>query len=262
MNDKKHEATETTTVDGDWYVGIDLGGTGACLRGVNTTGYVIDVTGSGQQGALGDGPGISITVGIGVVVVQGPRLRVIDGIGPAVGDSGAGAWIGEEGLRAAARSDFPMRDTGGPTPASFHLLAVALRELGSPTTWEQKLSVADRPCLLAGFARHVVDAAQQGNLALRFIIDQAATRLLATLSAALGDHPDPGPVVAASGGLMSEDSLLRAVFAGKLARSRGTVVVSAKGSPIDGAVELARRIDGGEPPKADSDWLTVKEHRP
>lgn len=191
-------------------------------------------------GALQGRSGATLAVGSGAVAIGDDglgRLHIADGLGPLIGDNGGGSWIGEEGLRAAARASY--QDTRG----SKRLLAEAVGTLGAPETWETRLRDArSRVQVLAEFAPVVVDAAAHGDLVCQQILRDSAELLTDCLAAILG-RPGVRQVAATTGGLMRPGSPLRAAVHGLMPVKRGGVrLVDAAGTPLEGALLLARRL--------------------
>lgn len=121
-------------------------------------------------GALGGEPGTMLVAGTGAVafgVSSTGEVKIVDGLGPELGDHGSGYWIGRAGLRAALRVE---RETA--------LEAAAAERFGqlSPPAW---LAAQPQPlAAVASFAPTVLDAAQAGDpVALE--IAEGATRYLA-----------------------------------------------------------------------------------
>ncbi|MBE1878946.1 BadF/BadG/BcrA/BcrD ATPase family protein [Myceligenerans pegani] len=191
-------------------------------------------------GALQGRSGATLNVGSGAVAIGDDdlgRLHIADGLGPLIGDNGGGSWIGEEGLRAAARASY--HDTRG----SRRLLEEATEILGPPETWESKLRDApDRVRVLAEFAPVVVRAAAAGDIVCQGILAGSAELLTDCLAAVLG-RPGVRQVAATTGSLMALGSPLRAAVHGLMPVKRvGVELVDAAGTPLDGALLLARRL--------------------
>jgi N-acetylmuramic acid 6-phosphate etherase len=129
--------------------------------------------------ALGGRDGVVLCIGTGAVAlgVFGDTVRRADGRGPLLGDEGGGAWIGLEGLRAAARAT----DGRGPT--------TELAELDNPAPWGTALSSAAPAPLptaatLAKVAPRVLAAARRGDPVAAGILDAGADALARTAAAA------------------------------------------------------------------------------
>ncbi|MCD2196623.1 N-acetylmuramic acid 6-phosphate etherase [Actinomycetospora endophytica] len=141
---------------------------------------------AGAFAAPSPGSQVVLAVGTGAVALgvgADGRVRRVDGHGLLLGDSGGGARLGQEGLRAALRA----LDGAGPATA----LAGPAREMlaGRP----------DSPAAFAGFAPAVLAAADGGDGVARALVDDAVTALAATVDAAGGSRA--GTEVAVVGGL-------------------------------------------------------------
>ncbi|MFI6426303.1 FHA domain-containing protein [Promicromonospora sp. NPDC050880] len=187
-------------------------------------------------GALGSGPGATLAVGTGAVAVACDdvgRWHLADGMGPHVGDNGGGAWIGRRGLDAAARS-MDGRRVG----ASPGLVESAERHFGRRERWTSVTDVS----LFAGFAPRVIQAASNGDLACREILDEAARSLADGLCAVLS-HPGVEPVAVTTGKLMTHAPVFRSMVLQHLLEKRDDVRVQpSAGMPLDGALHLARML--------------------
>lgn len=197
-----------------------------------------------HAGALGGRPGAVLAAGTGAVALGTDLARAwrrVDGWGHLIGDLGSGAWIGMEALREAARA---LDGRAAPTA----LADAATARFGDLTSWPAQLYPrADRPRVLGEFVPDVVAAAEGGDEAAAEILRRAAGHLADTLSAAIGEGVPPR--VALTGGLFGiPGALLRdPVIAALRRRHPGLEIADDPGSPLDGAVLLARRIAAGEP---------------
>jgi N-acetylglucosamine kinase-like BadF-type ATPase len=140
-------------------------------------------------------------------------------------------------VRAAARASY------GSARGSTRLLEVATERLGLPETWESKLRDApDRVRILAEFAPLVVRAATDGDEVCQKILRHSAELLTDCLASVLA-RPGVRQVAATTGGLMEAGSPLRDAVHGLLPLKRvGVELVDGDGSPLDGALLLARRL--------------------
>ncbi|MEU6486470.1 BadF/BadG/BcrA/BcrD ATPase family protein [Streptomyces sp. NPDC046887] len=203
-------------------------------------------------GALGFRPGAVVAAGTGAVALGtdlAGRWIHRDGWGHLLGDEGAGAWIGQRGLRAAARAH------DGRPGGSAALLAAAVERFGPPEGWPALLypygDVAGR---MAAFAPDTAAAARGGDPVALGIWRRAAEQLAATVVSALPEGPKTrersgsrGPVVSWCGSLFAAGDLLGAPFREAVAAARPDVrVVPPAGSSLDGALALAR-IGAAEP---------------
>lgn len=204
-------------------------------------------------GTVGDlRPGAVVAAGSGAVAFGSDFDTVwhrVDGWGHVLGDVGAGAWIGLEGLRAALRADDGL--TGG----SRGLLAAGVERFGPTPTWvHQLMAAADAPERLASFAPVVTAAAELLGAADRGdggpggtepsdpvaadICRRAGHGLAEALLAAASGLDDP--TLAATGGALSAPAVHAALVA-RLAES-GRGLAPARGGALDGTVVLGRHL--------------------
>lgn len=195
-------------------------------------------------GALHGRAGAVLAAGTGAVAL-GTDLRDawrrVDGWGHLLGDLGSGAWIGMEGLRAAARQ-LDGRAAAGP------LSAAARARFGELADWPaQVYPRPDRGRVLASFAPDVAASAEAGDPEAADLLRRAADHLADTLAAAIGDEIPPR--AALTGGLFGmPPALLRDPLLRRLRSVHPQLeVVDAPGTPLDGALLLARRMAAGEP---------------
>ena len=201
-------------------------------------------------GALGGEGGAVVAVGTGSIAFATDLDRIwhrVDGWGHLLGDRGAGAWIGMEGLRAAARAH------DGVDRLAVPLLAAARERFGDPQTWPaQFYTRQDRAGVLAGFAPAVAALAADDDAPATAIMRGAGEQVARSLSAALIDGV-PG-LASTSGGVFDAGGVFVEAFRTEFARLRPDVDLREPlGSSLDGAVRLARRLgesadlDGREP---------------
>ncbi|WP_125777127.1 BadF/BadG/BcrA/BcrD ATPase family protein [Antribacter gilvus] len=208
-------------------------------------------------GALGGLGGAVVAVGSGAVAVSNDtdgRWFLTDGLGHLAGDEGSGRWIGEQGLKAARRAH-----EGQKNGAHYSLVRAALHHFGPDEHWGALGQRTDQQSLLAGFARDVVTAARDGDPACQGILDDAARLLAGSLLAAL-DRGQVVPRVATTGKLMDLVPELRAEVLAHVLRARPDVAVQPTvGTPLDGALDLARRLAGdGDTVPPTSPYLNVR----
>jgi len=197
-----------------------------------------------HAGALGGRPGVVLAIGTGSVAIgigaDGAYARV-DGWGPWLGDEGGGAWIGTAGLRAALRAH------DGRSPATA-LLAAAIDRFGTPDHLPAVVDRGGNPArTAASFAPDVAAAAQAGDAAAAEILDEAATRLVSAVLAAMSRVGGGGPLpVVITGGLIHLGEPLLGPLRTTLAAASGALRLQPSlGSPLDGARLLGR--DAGTP---------------
>ncbi|MBD7956265.1 hypothetical protein H9651_01260 [Microbacterium sp. Sa4CUA7] len=193
-------------------------------------------------GALGGDSGAIIALGTGAIAfgTDGRDIwRRVDGWGHLLGDRGAGAWIGMQGLNEAMRA-YDDVDAAGTV-----LLDAARQRFGDPLTWPGQLYTrADRAGVLASFATDVVAAAADGDSAATAIVAEAGREAARSAAAAL--HPALPPVIATTGGVFRAGGALTAAFEQTLTALRPDAVLQASaGDPLDGALILAERAATG-----------------
>lgn len=173
------------------------------------------------KGALGDDDGILAAIGTGSVFVvqRGGHQREIGGKGLILGDEGSGAWIGRALLSAALNA----KDGFSPvTP----LLQDILDRMNGPDGIIAFAATA-RPADFAALAPLVTPSDDD---AAKVIMDKARHHVLAAI-AVLQDH-DRWPVVCVGGLAEVYSSAILKVWP----------VAPAKGSPLAGALALARTL--------------------
>lgn len=182
--------------------------------------------------AIGDRPGVVVSVGTGVVALatggRGGWARV-DGWGPLLGDSGGAYWIGRAGLESALRA-FDGRGTAAA------LLDSATEAFGEPALLAGTLQRdPDRVARIAAFARQVLALADRGDPDAGRITADAAGHLADTVMTAATRAGCDGETVTASwsGSVLAGSRALLAAFESALdPRCR---LVPPAGSPLDGA---------------------------
>ncbi|OCI29778.1 N-acetylglucosamine kinase [Oerskovia enterophila] len=194
-------------------------------------------------GALGGRAGAVVAVGTGAIALGTDLRRVwrrTDGWGHLLGDLGSASWIGAHGLRAALAAH-DGRATGGSRP----LLAAAQARFGPVPTWPVQLYTRpDRAQVLGSFTPDVAAAAAAGDPASVQILTEAGRHLAETLAAAL--VPGLPPLAAATGGVLAAGPSLTGALARRFAALRPDAeLVPSAGTPLDGALHLARLLTEG-----------------
>ncbi|MCR2826645.1 BadF/BadG/BcrA/BcrD ATPase family protein [Microbacterium sp. zg.Y909] len=189
-------------------------------------------------GALGGEAGAIVALGTGAIAfgTDGRDVwRRVDGWGHLLGDRGAGAWIGLQGLIAA------MRAYDGVDAAGSELLRAARERLGDPVTWPSQLYTRpDRAGVLASFAADVLALAAAGDASAAAIAAEAGREAARSGVAAL-DRSLPA-VIATTGGVFRAGGVLAQAFEQTVAELRPDARVQpAVGDPLDGALLLAQR---------------------
>ncbi len=185
-------------------------------------------------GALGDGQGVVVAAGTGVVTLAVGRAAVarVDGWGYLMGDAGSGYWIGREALDAVMRA-FDGR--GSPTALTD---AVRARWPHLPDAYIDLQSDPGKVGVVAAFAEPVARAALDGDAVAISISRRAAAELAASAAAALrrtGQAEDAADVCAIGGVFGSP--VLRAAFEAAVTAA-GSRLVPPRGHGIDGVERL------------------------
>ncbi|UWR95404.1 BadF/BadG/BcrA/BcrD ATPase family protein [Phaeobacter inhibens] len=178
-------------------------------------------------GALGDDTASLIGVGTGSFLgrqVAG-QVTLIGGHGTVLGDEASGGWLGRRALQLtlqAAEGIEPM------TP----LLRSCLRDFSNETAKIVRFAQTARPVAFGVYAPRVAKAAVEGDAAGRRLMAEGAEYLCNGLQA-LGRRPEE-PVYHIGG--------VAAQYAAYLPADVADYLRGAEGSPLDGALELARRF--------------------
>ena len=180
------------------------------------------------RGAHGREDGITATCGTGSVFAaqRNGEVSTLGGWGLILGDQGSGARLGRTLLEAALLA----HDGLAPSTA---LLAEVVAEAGGPeglVDFAQRASPAD----FARYAPRVVAAAAAGDAAAERLLAEAETVVAASIDRLAGNDLLP---VCFHGGL-------GAVFAARLADRYAGRVREAKGTALDGALDMARQMAG------------------
>lgn len=136
-------------------------------------------------GATGGAPGLVIIAGTGSICC-GRNTRgkhaCAGGWGPLAGDEGGGSWIARRALQAVARAE----DGRGETTA----LTEAACAYFNATTPDNLSTAIYAPSMtnerIAGFAKHVIEAAQNEDAVARELISEAGRELGAAAVAVIG----------------------------------------------------------------------------
>jgi N-acetylglucosamine kinase-like BadF-type ATPase len=194
-------------------------------------------------GALGGEPGAMIAVGTGAIALaldDHGGWRRVDGWGHLIGDRGSAAWIGARGL-ACALEAFDGRDPGG-----RRLLELATELLGDPWGWPaQVYGRHDSARVMGSFAPLLTAAAEAGDSAASRIAGEAGRSLAITAATACSEAGVPD-LVAWTGEVFNSRPVLDAFLSELSARHPSIRTTAALGTPLDGAVVLARRAEAPE----------------
>ncbi len=128
------------------------------------------------------------------------------------------------------------------------LLAAAEARFGTAPAWPGTLLTRDdRAGLLAGMASDVAGLAASGDAVSADILRRAGGEVAATLAAAL--DPEVPPLAAGVGGVFAGGGAFTSAFEAEFARlAPHAELVAPAGTPLDGAVRLARLAAAGEAP--------------
>jgi len=178
------------------------------------------------KGALGDDDGITAAIGTGSVfgVQRDGRIGKSGGWGFQLGDHGSGAAMGRA---LCVRALLAHDGEADRTPVLARLLA----EHGGPAgivAWGRAAAPAD----FARLVPRILEAAAAGDPAAAAILAAAEADIARAIDRLMADGPAP---VAFLGGLGP-------VFAARLGRRYGGLIREPRGSGLDGALMLARRL--------------------
>ena len=194
-------------------------------------------------GALGSKQGILLIAGTGSIALGAKangNLARSGGWGHVLGDEGSAFAIGREGLRAATR----YRDGRG-QPTS--LLALALQHFFIEDPFDLIPAVYDRfdKSAIAGFAKKVGQARDQGDQIAKKIFDEAAQELcdlVISIAQDIGATEDERRI-AMTGGLIDNDIDLRTAVRNELQqRLPDYLIQNTCADPSIGACILAREL--------------------
>ena len=189
------------------------------------------------MGALGDSEGVVLTLGGGVVAIASceGRFSHADGKGPVFGDFGGGFWIGQSALRKAI-STLDGRDN------EIGLVELLANELSLYKSLENTTGVeASQLCISA--AKTVAMGAEKGEMGALKILEEGATRLAETISAAwskVKTEDERIPKLAIQGGLSKSKIYVEAILS-NLERSMKFEYVEALGDHLMGAPLVAQK---------------------
>lgn len=184
-----------------------------------------------MAGALGSEDGALIGVGTGSFVARqcGGQMRSLGGRGLVLGDQASGGWLGLRLMQEVMLTHDGLRD---PSP----LAAAVLAEHGHDPARMTAFARAARPSDLAGLAPRVLDAAHAADPLATDLMREGAGYLAAAL-AALGWRA--GEPLCLGGGLGRG-------YLPFLGEAQQRSVIPARGTALDGALLLARRLAEGE----------------
>ncbi len=178
------------------------------------------------RGALGPRDGLAAMLGTGSVFgrQRAGRIDIVGGWGFQLGDQGSGARLGQALLERALLAHDGLAEGSA-------LLSEVIAEAGGPAA----LVIAMRDASPGRFAEYVprlVAAAAGGDPGAAALLDAAAADVAGFLDAL--DPAGSLPVCFVGG--------LGATYAERLAPRLGARIIPVAGSPLDGAVALAREL--------------------
>lgn len=178
-------------------------------------------------GALGDGDGALIGVGTGsfVALKRAGRVTSLGGWGLALGDQASGAWLGQQALQICA---LVADDLAEPSPLTTTLLNHFQTRPGQMVGFAKTAQPVD----YAKIAPVVFDAADAGDVHAQALIAEAAHYL----NQCLRQH-----------GVLSTDAIcltggLADRYLTYLEPEYQACLTAPKGSPLDGALDLAQNL--------------------
>ncbi|WP_394435035.1 N-acetylglucosamine kinase [Streptomyces sp. SGAir0957] len=210
----------------------------------------VEVACASGPGAPADGLVLIAGTGAAAARVAGRRtVRVVDGDGWLLGDTGSGFWLGRQALRGALRA-VDGRAEWGPL-VTLVLDRVVPGRADPALDWagrhrlKQHIALwayAQRPVVLAEMSPLVVAAAERGDTWARSLLDEAAAQLADTVRAL---EPEPGESLIVTGGLLGPGGPLGERL--RAAVEPMALRCSAVPDGVGGAVALARLLADGSP---------------
>ncbi|MFG1953725.1 BadF/BadG/BcrA/BcrD ATPase family protein [Micromonospora sp. NPDC048830] len=199
--------------------------------------YLADDAVTSHLGAFAGEPGVLAAVGTGLVALGAGSRGVarVDGVGPLIGDKGAGFWIGREGIIAALSA----RD--GRTGGSSALLDRLREQFGDVDDVPGKVAGAAAPiAVVASFAVEVAAAARAGDEIARGVWRAAAAHIAnAVCAAADGANLGPELTWSLTGRIAEAGDLLEPALSTAVAqRFPQACRVAPQGTALDGARHL------------------------
>jgi glucosamine kinase len=178
------------------------------------------------KGALGEEDGIAAALGTGSVfgVQRRGAIRMIGGWGFLLGDQGSGARIGRALLESALLAHDGLAEASP-------LLGAVVAEFGGPAG-VLGFGQCATPGDFARYAPRLVEAAAAGDPAAVVILAAAEADVVRAIDALMAEGPVP---VCFLGGLGP-------VYAARLAGRYPGLFQEPKGTGLDGALMLARRL--------------------
>jgi N-acetylglucosamine kinase-like BadF-type ATPase len=195
-------------------------------------------------GATNGQPGIVVIAGTGSICcgvnVRGKRVCA-GGWGPVVGDEGGGSWIARRALRAVAHeSDERGPETSMTAAACDYFHVTAVEDLSTaiyaPTITNERI---------AGFGKHVIEAARSGDAVARGIMKEAGMELGRSAIAVIRKlrMENERFQVAYVGGVFAAGELVLAPLRDEIARiARKAFIAPPASPPTIAAARMAREL--------------------
>ncbi len=178
-------------------------------------------------GALGQDTGCVVGIGTGSFLARqtGGEMRLVGGYGAVLGDEASGGWLGKRLLQHVLHVADGL---AAPSP----LTKACLAEFDHDLQQIVNFSGTAKPVDYGAYAPRVAEAAEQGDPVAQAIMNDGADYVISALKA-LGCAEDE-PLCPIGGVAAQYSSYLSAAGFGN--------IVAPKGSALDGALELARRM--------------------
>lgn len=191
------------------------------------------------RGAIPSGPGIALIGGTGsCAYAENGDLRVrVGGLGFIAGDEGSAFAIGMAAVRLYGR----VLDGRARADETTDLVA---RALGVPDRDAYLAALYDQPIVpatIAALAPSVIAFAGKGNRAAGKIVQQAALELgdLVKSAASAAKLVDASPLIALTGGLFAENSMLTFLLETRIVGDLPGATTVRGSNPLAGAVRIA-----------------------
>ncbi len=176
-------------------------------------------------GALGARDGILAAIGTGTIIAarQGDTLRHFGGWGHRLSDQSSGAWLGLRALRIAIRAHDGL-------VARSALTDALLDRYGTPPVGAVQFAARAEPGDFAALAPRIIEAATQGDIHARALLQDGADYLQACIAAAA--LPDDAVLCLAGG--------IGPYYRPYLPPALQARIQAPQGTALDGALRLAR----------------------
>ncbi|NIJ33330.1 N-acetylglucosamine kinase [Sphingomonas oligoaromativorans] len=203
----------------------------------------------GWAGSLACADGINLVAGTGSIGYgerQGRKARV-GGWGEIFGDEGSAYWIAIQGLNAFTRMSDGRLPAGPLKQALARELALASDLDICARVMGEKGMARDE---IAGLARIVSDAADQGDAEAAAILDRAGSELAAMAQALrrnLGFGESETVLLSWSGGVLTKQATVRTALRRHLDRQGHYAVIEPRHDPALGAALYAALLDRASP---------------